>query len=99
MTDKTYDIGDLVRVSGAFTNNAGAAMDPTIVTVKIKHEADDASTYVYGTNPEVIKDSVGNYHVDVNANAKGTWFYRWAGSGTVGQSAGEGLFVVKESHF
>jgi hypothetical protein len=45
-----------------------------------------------------VKDSVGNYHVDVDANAVGRWYYRFQGTGT-NQAAEEGLFTVVPSQF
>lgn len=91
------DKGDLVRVTGAFTNTAGAAIDPTTVTFSFRINAGATVTYVYPTT--VVKDAVGNYHVDIDANASGTFHYRWAGSGAVGQGADESYFEVKSSMF
>jgi hypothetical protein len=46
----------------------------------------------------LLRTQTGNYHVDVNADESGTWFYRFESTGT-GQAADEGTFEVSESHF
>lgn len=93
-----YDKGDLVRVTAAFSNAAGAAVDPTTVRFKFKNPAAVVVTYTYGTDAQLVKDSVGNYHVDVDANAISFWYWRWESTGS-GQSAEEGFFNVRDTYF
>lgn len=93
----TYDVGDLIRVSAAFTS-AGAAIDPTAVTAKVKAPTGTTTTLVYGVDAGLIKDSVGNYHIDVSATEMGTYVYRFAATGTA-QSASESSFRVRASAF
>ena len=93
-----YDVNDLVRCSGAFTNSAGTAIDPTTVKFKFKTPDGTITIYTHGTDAQLVKDSTGNYHVDVNANAVGTWSYRFESSGT-GQAAKEVTFEVKKTAF
>ena len=92
-----YDLGDLAHVTVAFTTSAGVATDPTIVNFKYRL-ADDTTwtTLVYGTDIALIKDSVGNYHVDINCDAVGVARYRWWSTGT-GQAAVEDSFLVYDS--
>lgn len=92
----TYDNGDLVRCSAAFTNAAGTAIDPTVIGFKVKNPAGTVTTYVYPSDVQLAKDSVGNYHVDVDANSDGPWSYRFYSTGT-GQAAAEGEFFVKSN--
>ena len=96
MSIELYDLGDLVRCSAAFTNSAGTALDPTAVIVKVKAPDGTVTTYTYGTDPEVVRDSAGNYHIDVDADASGTWYYRFHATGT-GQSADEAAFFIQPS--
>jgi len=90
----TYDVGDKVRMSAAFTSS-GAATDPTGLTFKIKVPAGTVTTYVYGTDAELVKDSTGNYHVDFTVAASGRHVYRFAGTGVV-TAAGESNFEVRD---
>ena len=92
-----YDLGDLAHVSVAFTTSAGVATDPGTVSFLYKM-ADDVTwtTLVYGVDITLVKNSVGNYHVDVACDAVGMAFYRWAGA-TAGISAAQGQFLVYSS--
>lgn len=94
----TYYVGNLVRVSVVFTNSVGTAVDPTAVKCQVRTPAGVVTTYTYGTDPEVVKDSTGNYHLDVNASTEGLWRYRWYSTGT-GQAAAEGAFDIPDSLF
>ena len=93
-----YEKGDLVRASGAFTNVLGEALDPTTVIFQFKDPTGSTTSYTYGAASQVVKDSTGNYHVDVDASAVGTWYYRFYSTGT-GQAADEGKFIVEPSAF
>lgn len=92
----TYDKGDLVRVSGMFADSAGVATDPTVVKFSFTNPAGTTTTYTYPTDVQLVKDSTGNYHVDIDASSSGTWLYRFYSTGT-GQAAAEGEFFVKSN--
>lgn len=96
MTINTYDQGDLVKVSGSFTNEAGAAIDPSVVNFTYKDPAGTTTTLVYGTDAAVVKSSTGNYYVNLSATLPGTWVWRWHSTGT-GQAADTGQFYVEPS--
>jgi hypothetical protein len=88
----TYDVGDVVRLSNAYTQSA-VAIDPTTVTLVVMAPDTTETTYTYaGTT--ITKDSTGNYHVDVSVTASGTWRYRWTSTGT-GAASEEGSFQVR----
>ena len=89
--------GSLPRLSAAFKDAAGTLGDPSTVTVKYQKPDGTEVTKVYVTDVEVVKDSVGNYHIDVSASASGVWVYRWQSTGPV--TAAEAIFTVKESEF
>lgn len=94
-----YEVGDLVRITANFTNEAGAAADPTTVTLLVKLRyviGSTATTYTYPAN--IIKDSTGNYHLDFQPTTEGIWDYRWVGTGSV-TAAGENAFNVPDSQF
>lgn len=92
-----HDLGDLVRVEATFTDAAtDAAIDPTAVKLSYRTPGGTTTTLVYGTDAALVKDGVGEYHVDIDANAAGTWYYRWWSTGT-GQAAKEEQFVIREA--
>lgn len=94
----TFDLGDLVRCQGTFKNIAGASVDPATVSFKAKDPVGTVITYVFGTDAQLVRDSSGLFHVDVDANKPGTWFYRFFSTGS-SQAASEGQFVVQRSQF
>lgn len=94
----THDYGELVRLTAAFTDADGSAIDPNAVYVQVKDPAGNITTYQYNVDAEVVKDSVGNYHIDINANQAGIWHYRWYSTGT-GQAAEEAWYKIDRSEF
>ena len=94
----TYDVGDEVRLSAAFEKPANTPADPGTIVFKVKDPSGNITTYTYGSDAQLVKDSTGNYHVDVTIDEEGTWFYRFTGTGTV-VAAGESFFYARESHF
>jgi hypothetical protein len=94
----TYDKGDLIRLTGVFQDSAGADQDPDVVVCKVKTPTGTVTTYTYGTDAELIKESTGNYYLDFNADVSGTYFYRFHSTGN-GKAAGENSFEVVASNF
>ena len=92
----THDLGDLVRVSAEFSDVATeTALDPDVVKLSVRAPGIATVTYTYGVDAEVVKDSTGNYHADLNASVAGTWYYRWFSTGE-GQAADEKSFIVAD---
>jgi hypothetical protein len=93
-----YILGNSVTLSAAFVNGS-TPTDPTTITFKIRRELTGTiTTYVYGTDAELEKDSTGNYHVDYNPPAVGDYYYGFWGTGAC-LAADEGEFEVRRSHF
>lgn len=91
----TYDVGDLVRVSGSFTDSDGTAVDPTTLTVYYKDPSGNVSELVNGTDTDVVKSATGNYYTDISIDEVGRWYYRFKGTGSA-QAAGETFFLVRK---
>jgi len=81
MTINIYENGQKVKCAVMFTVS-DIATDPTTVTAKVKDPSGNVSTYVYGTDEEVVKSSAGNYYIDVTTDEKGLWHFRFEGTGT-----------------
>jgi len=75
-----YDVGDLVTCSATFAVN-DTPTDPTVLTFSFKTPAGTTTTYTYGTDAALVRDSAGAFHVDVPVDAEGVWHYRFAGTG------------------
>ena len=90
-----YDIGELVRIAGTFTDINGDLADPSTVTLEVEGPTGQVITYDYQGSPEeVTRTAVGVYHVDVDVIAAGDWHYRWSCTG-VSQAAEPGQFMVQ----
>ena len=86
-------------MSGAFTDSDDVAQDPTVVLFAFKAPSDTTATvYTYGVDAELVKDSTGNYHVDLDTDEVGNWRVRFYSTGT-GQAAEETYFHIRESYF
>jgi hypothetical protein len=96
MTINVYDKGDLVQLPASFVNDSNVATDPTGVSVKVMKPDGTTVTYTYLTDVEVVKDSTGNYHLDLAISLAGVYKYKWFGTGAVTTAEG-GQFTVKPS--
>jgi hypothetical protein len=92
----TYDVGDLVRLTGTFTDLTAALADPTTVTLKTRGPFDATSTVVTLAGAQVVKDSTGVYHYDFAPTEAGVYSYEWIGTGAVA-TAEPGSFFVRAS--
>lgn len=81
-----YNVGDLVTVSGALTDSDGTALDATAVFAEYKDPSGNVVSLDYGADAELVKDSTGNYHVDIDADEAGWWHWRFYSTG-IGQAA------------
>lgn len=90
----THDTGDLRRIQATFKNISGTDTDPTTVTFKLRDPNGTVTTYLYGTDAELVKSATGIYYVDYTILYDGQHFYRFEGTGTV-ISAEEGDFMVR----
>lgn len=95
---RNYDIGDQVRLTVRFADEAGEAVDPTVVVCKTASPLGLVSTYTYGVDEGVGREDEGSYFVDLIVTVPGAWSYRWESSGAV-TAAGEGQFNVRRSAF
>lgn len=90
----SYQVGDLVRVTGTFTTAAGVATDPTAVFAEYKDPSGNTTELEYPADAALVKDSTGVYHIDIDADEAGSWFYRFYSTGTGQANSGPGEFVV-----
>ena len=98
-----YEFGQGVRLTAAFQDANGNAADPTTVTFRYAlvtqvPPPDPTATSAAFGGGAVVKDSVGNYHLDISGLAEGNYIYTVTGTGTVA-AASRGRFRVLPSPF
>jgi hypothetical protein len=92
----TYDIGDRRRLSAAFRDEDSSLADPTTVTFWLREPDGYVMGYVYGVDAELVRDSLGTYHVDWDITAPGVHHWRFECTGNIAV-AEESRFMVRES--
>jgi hypothetical protein len=96
---QTFDVGDVARAAVVFAPVAtGTPTDPTAVTCRVMAPSGTVTTYTYGTDTALVKDSTGTYHLDITLTEPYTWHVRWQGTGAVA-TAEEQTFYVRQSAF
>lgn len=90
-----YHVGDVVRLTGAFTNAAGTATNPTTVVVTVRRR--DGQTWTY-SGGSVSNPATGTFYADHTVTHEGVYDYRIVGTGAV-VAAFEGTFRVPDSQF
>src|SRR5690606_31478154 len=83
MSNETCYVGTAETVTATFTSvSSGDKVDPTTVTAGVRSEGGTLTEYVYNTDPEVVRDSTGVYHINVTPDSDGTWTVAFKGTGT-----------------
>lgn len=90
--------GALVHITNGagFQTSAGTLTDPTTVTFRWRVNGGTETAWIV-TAGQVVKDSTGLYHADVQTTVAGTYAYRWEGVGALIADA-EGSFVVTSTY-
>jgi hypothetical protein len=93
-----YAEGQRVRCLATFTDYGGALGDPATVTFKFRTPTGLVTSYTFGADLQLVRDSLGTYHVDVDAISDGRWHWRWQSTGAIA-GAKEHYFDVTSSKF
>lgn len=92
---ETHDIGDRRKLTCEIRDETDALTDPDVLVFSMR-EPDGVLTTYDLNDVEVVRDSVGLYHVYWDCTQSGTHNWRWAASGNVG-AAEESAFKVRAS--
>ena len=97
-----HDKGDIIRVTGMFTDSAGIATNPDSVwlMLSIPHSGDvashDVSTKGFGTAADsIVNPTTGDFFHDITADLPGIYSFRWLGRGAAA-AAETGQFIIEE---
>lgn len=97
LTPGKHYIDSPIRLSVNFQDDAGNDYDPTTVKIRVFDPLGTETEYIFGTNSEIQKSSVGDYTADITPDQPGRWHFRWQTTGAV--IAVEGDFLVQDSAF
>jgi hypothetical protein len=86
----TYDIGDIVVMQAIFTDG-GELVEPTTVKCYVKPPG-QSRVEVDVIGPD---DETSAYTAEAEPDVKGTWYYRFEGTGGY-EAAEEGVFSVRK---
>jgi len=100
----TYAIGTVVKITGTFTNSAGATVTPNTVRCKYKDPSGNLTSLTYGVDAALLKSDEDVYYVWISADEDGRWPYRFESEGAAGslqtnKAAAESWFYVAISSF
>lgn len=85
MPRSVFDYGEVVRARNTYTDPSnGTPVDPISVKVEIRAPDGTITTYIYGTNAQLAKVSVGVYQVLITLALTGTYKWRWTGTAADG---------------
>jgi hypothetical protein len=69
-------------------------VNPTNVAFGYRVDGGAITTLIYGTGTDIVKNSLGNFHVDIDTTGlAGTWVWEWQSTG-VGQASTSGAITV-----
>jgi len=91
----TFTQGKLIRITVSFTDQeSGAQVDPDPLSFLFSLGG-TTTTYDYGIDAELVRDSEGIYHVDISTSPdSGALYWRFEG-GPVNQDAIQGNFIIQ----
>ena len=95
MTQTIYDIQDIARLTGTFTDISSNYIDPTTVTCFVETPDNNVQSFTYSSG-SVVKQSTGIYYYDFTITMSGIHTYRFEGTG-VCQAGAETAFTVRPS--
>ena len=96
----TYDIGDIVRIAGAFTDTGGNAADPTSVYFAYDTPTSTAATTAgrsstsTGSVNSIYKVTTGSYYYEITTTGQGLYEARFTSTGQI-TASGETWFSVR----
>ena len=96
----TYDIGDVVRITGTFTDTGGSPGDPTVV--HFAYDTPTSTAPTTATRPGastgevngIVRSSSGVYYYDITTTGRGLYETRFTSTGVL-QASGESWFSVR----
>jgi hypothetical protein len=96
MSDPTHDLGDRRKLTCEIRDETDALVDPTGLTFSMREPDATLTDYTLTDTADLVRDSLGVYHVYWDCAQVGKHYYRFAATGNVG-AAEEAGFKVRPS--
>lgn len=94
MTITVYEVGDVVRLNGTFTNVAGTLADPSGLVLRVLPPNGTLESSTLGTGTAIVDGTgTGYFYSDYTIAQIGRHYYWWVASGAVATVEG-GEFEV-----
>jgi len=97
MAGAEYDVGDLIRITGTWTDADGNVTDPNVIKGNTENPSGTTAQLTISTG--ITKSSTGVYYFDMDLNEEGRWKYRLYGIATgdsSSQGAGSSWLIAKD---
>lgn len=93
-----YDVGDVVTLGATMRDSVGVLADPVTITFRIQARNGPVTAYVFGTDAELERVSLGVYRVAWEIIASGPHDYRWIATGNDVDQEEPGEFYARPSN-
>lgn len=87
-----------IRIRAKIRDFDGELSNPTTLECTICEPDDVETTYVWGTDSELVPEDTGEFYVDWDASQSGVHKYRWQSGGVIVVSFG-GSFNIRQARF
>lgn len=81
MSINVYQIGEAARCTAEFRDTSNALVDPSGFTYSFTTPGGVTTSYTYPGAAQIVRDSLGMFHVELSCTERGVWVYRWASTG------------------
>lgn len=95
MAAELFDVGDMVLLTGTFTDLNEIPADPNTVTLKVRDPQGNITEYA---EVDMAHPETGTWSYELLLTRGGEWTYRFAGTGGL-VAAGEKTILVRRSAF
>jgi len=96
--DKIFEVGQKLRFNVETKNKAGVLTDPTTLVFRIKPPVAIEFTKVFPADAEVVKDAVGQFHIEFTLAEEGEHPVRWEANGAI-QNSTEDRISARDGAF
>lgn len=96
---RTY-VNGTRRLWANMTNEDDLDVDPSgSITFYLMSPRGEVTSYVYDVDAEIVKESTGDYWIDIQFTEPGRWYYKWQTTGLTTAQVEEGSVLVSASPF